>query len=170
MNRNCAYILISLLAVLVAGSPASAHAKASKNVLARGRYLVRIGGCNDCHTPGYPQSGGKIPEKVWLTGNPVGFQGPWGTSYPANLRLYAQSVTFAQWMKRGRSKLLPPMPWFALRDMSNADLRAVYEYIRSLGPKGKPAPQSVPPGKKVATPYIVFVPQNMPNAAAANHN
>ena len=28
----------------------------------RGRYLVKIAGCNDCHTPGYAMSGGKVPE------------------------------------------------------------------------------------------------------------
>src|SRR5262245_33528136 len=43
----------------------------------RGRYLVKITGCNDCHTPGYAQTGGKIPEKDWLTGSSLGFRGPW---------------------------------------------------------------------------------------------
>src|SRR4051794_39593567 len=62
--------------------PASADAKA-----ARGKYLVQIGGCNDCHTAGYAQNGGQTPTTDWLTGLPVGFRGPWGTSYPANLRL-----------------------------------------------------------------------------------
>jgi hypothetical protein len=59
------------------------------------------------------------------------------------------------------------MPWFAMRDMSDADVRAVYRYIRSLGPKGEPAPAFVPPGQKVATPYIEFVPKNLPVKAAA---
>lgn len=31
--------------------------------LGRGRYLVKIAGCNDCHTPGYMQSAGKVDEK-----------------------------------------------------------------------------------------------------------
>lgn len=31
--------------------------------LDRGRYLVKIGGCNDCHTSGYAQTAGKVPEK-----------------------------------------------------------------------------------------------------------
>jgi len=42
----------------------------------RGRYLVRIGGCNDCHTAGYPEAAGKLPEGQWLTGSAVGFRGP----------------------------------------------------------------------------------------------
>jgi hypothetical protein len=108
-----------------------------------------------------------VPAAEWLTGNAVGFSGPWGTSYPANLRLTAQSMPEAAWIARARSELLPPMPWFALRDMSDADVRAVYRYIRSLGAKGVPAPAYVPPGGKVATPYIEFVPKNLPTKAAA---
>src|SRR5438309_1088916 len=30
-----------------------------------GRYLVIVGGCNDCHTPGFAATGGKIPETLW---------------------------------------------------------------------------------------------------------
>src|SRR5262245_16886733 len=52
----------------------------------RGRYVVKVAGCNDCHTPGYAQSGGKIPESQWLIGDRLGWQGPWGTTYPVNLR------------------------------------------------------------------------------------
>lgn len=32
--------------------------------LERGHYLIKISGCNDCHTPGYRQSSGKIPEPI----------------------------------------------------------------------------------------------------------
>ncbi|HEY1230376.1 MAG TPA: hypothetical protein VGF26_23955, partial [Ramlibacter sp.] len=62
----------------------------------RGRYLARIGGCNDCHTRGYAQSGGKVPENQWLTGDGVGWSGPWGTTYPANLRLALAKVSEQQ--------------------------------------------------------------------------
>jgi hypothetical protein len=54
-----------------------------------------------------------------------------------------------------------------LRDMTESDLRAMYRYVRSLGPKGAPAPAYAGPGEKVATPYIVFVPQNLPQRTAA---
>ena len=46
-----------------------------------------VASCNDCHTPGYMQKGGAVPVGEWLTGTPVGYQGPWGTTYAANLRL-----------------------------------------------------------------------------------
>jgi len=127
----------------------------------RGRYLVRIGGCNDCHTAGYPEAGGKLPEGQWLTGSAVGFRGPWGTTYPANLRLVLAPMSEAQWLARARSEMRPPMPWFNLRDMTDDDLKAIYHYVRQLGPAGQAAPQYAAPGQEVDTPYIVFEPQNV---------
>jgi len=114
---------------------------------------------------GYPESGGKTPRSEWLTGNPVGFQGPWGTTYPANLRLLVQSLTEAQWLARAHAPMRPPMPWFSLQAMSDNDLRAIYRFVRHLGPKGAPAPAYAAPGQAVNTPYIVFVPQNLPKQA-----
>lgn len=125
----------------------------------RGRYLVQIGGCNDCHTAGYAEKAGDVPESEWLTGLAVGFQGPWGTSYPANLRLSLQAMSEDQWLSYARVPRLPPMPWFNLRDMSDTDLRAMYRYIRSLGAAGELAPPNALPGGRVRTPVIVFVPQ-----------
>jgi hypothetical protein len=49
--------------------------------------------------------------------------------------------------------------------MSDADLRAIYRYVRSLDVKGPPAPAYVPPGGKVATPYFDFTPKNLPAVA-----
>ena len=44
------------------------HRKADAQSIARGRYIAKIAGCNDCHTAGYALSGGKVPEKDWLHG------------------------------------------------------------------------------------------------------
>ncbi len=30
----------------------------------------------------------------------------------------------------------PPMPWFGLRDMNDADLKAIYAFIRAAGRPG----------------------------------
>lgn len=127
--------------------------------LERGRFIVRFGGCNDCHTDGYMAREGKVPESEWLTGSPVGFQGPWGTSYAANLRLRIGQLREDEWITAARARRQPPMPWFTLAELDDADLRAVYRYVRSLGPAGEPAPAYVAPGGKVTTPFIVFVPQ-----------
>jgi mono/diheme cytochrome c family protein len=125
--------------------------------LERGNYLVRIGGCNDCHTPGYFQSNGKVPEKDWLTGDRLGWRGPWGTTYASNLRMYMQSLTEEQWLKKAKSlKTRPPMPWFTVQQMNTADLRAIHAYIRHLGPGGDPAPAYVPPDKEPPPPFVQF--------------
>ena len=56
--------------------------------IARGRYLVKLGSCNDCHTADYAPHDGKVPESQWLLGGgSLGFNGPWGTTYAPNLRL-----------------------------------------------------------------------------------
>jgi mono/diheme cytochrome c family protein len=134
------------------------HAQKTDDPLVkRGRYLVQIGGCNDCHTPAYPLKGGKVPEAEWLTGDALGWHGPWGTTYPTNLRLYFQGMTEAEWVKKGKSlSARPPMPWFNVRDMTTGDLRALYRYIRNLGPAGKPAPAYLPPDKTPPQPYVAF--------------
>ena len=128
------------------------------DAVARGRYLVTIGGCNDCHTNGYLQNGGNVPESEWLKGTAVGYQGPWGTTYASNLRLVIGKMSEAQWVAHARKERLPPMPWFNLARMTDDDLKALYAYVRSLGPAGVVAPAYVAPGGKVNTPYFVFVP------------
>jgi mono/diheme cytochrome c family protein len=152
--------------LVIAVFPAGATSSPGDIQIKRGEYLVSTSGCNDCHTPDYPQSGGIIPMSDWLVGNPVGFSGPWGTTYPANLRTLTQSLTEEQWLERARTPMRPPMPWFSLRDMTDNDLKAMYAFIRSLGAKGDSAPAYIPPGEKVSTPYIEFVPKNLPQQHA----
>src|SRR4051794_19834236 len=123
----------------------------------RGKYLVKVAGCNDCHTPGYALSGGKVPEAQWLMGDKLGWRGPWGTTYAANLRLYMKGMTETGWVKTARSmQARPPMPWFALHDMTEQDLRALYKYITTLAPAGEPVPVFVPPGREPQGPYVLF--------------
>ncbi|MGJ7916600.1 c-type cytochrome [Massilia sp. LXY-6] len=137
-------------------TPASG-AKAKGSTIERGRYLVQVAGCNDCHTAGYAQAEGKLPEKEWLLGDRLGFRGPWGTTYPANLRLTMSNMSESEWIKSAQTrKLRPPMPWFALRDMDKEDVRAIYRYVRHLGPGGVPAPAFVPPNQTPSGPYVQF--------------
>jgi mono/diheme cytochrome c family protein len=128
-------------------------------VIERGRYLVKVSGCNDCHTDGYMQGNGDVPTEQWLTGSAVGFQGPWGTTYATNLRLLLNEVTESDWLVRAREPKRPPMPWFNLSAMTDADLVAMYRFVRSLGPAGEPAPVAAAPGEAVVTPYFDFVPK-----------
>ena len=148
-------------AFLAATSTQYAFAQAPKTSesksLDRGRYLVKITGCNDCHTPGYTQTGGKVPEKQWLTGDQLGWRGPWGTTYASNLRLYMRNLSEDQWVKIAKTaQFRPPMPWFALHDMNEQDLRAIFRFIRYLGSAGEPAPAFVPFGQDPKGPYVLF--------------
>jgi mono/diheme cytochrome c family protein len=148
--------ILVFAAALAAAVPLHAQNKDDAQVK-RGRYLVQIGGCNDCHTPDYPQKGGKVPESEWLTGDALGWRGPWGTTYATNLRLYMQDLTEDQWVKKAKAlNARPPMPWFNVRAMTSADLRAFYRYVRHLGPAGKPAPAYVPSDKTPSGPVVTF--------------
>jgi mono/diheme cytochrome c family protein len=111
---------MTLLAAILAGAatigaatanqPAKAQTANSDTRVARGEYLVKVIGCNDCHTPlkmtangpepdmtrflsGHPQQmqmppAPKLPAGPWMwTGaaTNTAFAGPWGVSYAANL-------------------------------------------------------------------------------------
>jgi mono/diheme cytochrome c family protein len=95
---------IVIAALLFAASAAWADDK-----LARGKYLVTVAGCNDCHTPwkmgangpepdysrrlsGHPQDfvlpsapAAKGPWIVSAAATNTAWSGPWGVSYTANL-------------------------------------------------------------------------------------
>lgn len=158
MTHAHAWTTLAAIAVASMLGPQVASA-ADPATIARGKYLITISGCNDCHTPGGMEKGPGVPLQDWLTGVPVGLQGPWGTTYASNLRLVIGGLTEAEWIKHARQPRLPPMPWFNLREMSDQDLKAIYAYVRSLGPAGVTMPAYVAPGGKVTTPYFVFVPQ-----------
>jgi len=159
MKRFVMFSAALAVASLAAGAAIAQQAPAAKKMsdeAARGKYLVQIAGCNDCHTPGYAMSGGKVDESLWLTGDALGWRGPWGTTYASNLRLVAKGMTGEQFMTLARSELRPPMPWFNLRDMRDKDVKAIFAYLKYLGPAGKPAPAYVAPDKKPAGPYVQF--------------
>ena len=114
MTRNIVFrILAAGAAVAALGTAACTRAISSDTTQARverGKYLVTVGGCNDCHTPlkmgpkgpepdfsrmlsGHPESlsiqGAITPasEKWMMTADASGtaFSGPWGVSFAANL-------------------------------------------------------------------------------------
>lgn len=150
-----AALAAGLIVVGAWASAAEPPAKLSPQV-ERGRYLALIAGCNDCHTAGYALTNGDIDESKWLTGDALGWRGPWGTTYAANLRLTAKDTTAEEFVTLARSPLRPPMPFFNLRAMTDGDVKAIYAYLKHLGPAGQPAPEYLPPDKTPAGPYVQF--------------
>ena len=89
----------------------------------------------------------------------MGYRGPWGTIYPANVRREFARISESDWLfmvtTRGGHW---PMVWHDLRLLDDGDRRAIYRFVKSLGPKGAPAPDDLPPSVEPKTPYIWVVP------------
>lgn len=168
-------LLFSSLALLVlagcqaqAGKPHKAASAPVFDLVKRGEYVVRTSGCNDCHTAGYPQRQGDVPTSEWLAGSPLGYNGPWGTSYATNLRLRLQDMTETQWLEySAHLRTRPIMPDFQVRAISEEDRRAIYHFVKSLGPTGQAAPDYLPPGQTPPAPYFTLVLPPDPGAAPA---
>lgn len=121
----------------------------------RGRYVIVIMGCNDCHTPDYLVRRANIPEEDWLVGSALGFRSPLGTSYPTNLRLLLNSISEEDWLVLAKQmRRESPMADVMLPDTLDQDLRAIYRFTKYLGPKGTLAPTRLPEGVLPSTPYI----------------
>jgi len=163
------FLLAASPAVVAAGPPGASDDNAARpgqvqadSAVTAGRYLVIIGGCNDCHTAGYMAQEGNVPESDWLTGSPVGWRGPWGTTYPSNLRLLVQSMSEDAWVEMLHTRTArPPMPWMNVRQLSETDARAIHRYIHALGPAGVTMPAAVEPGVEPVTPYFVLEPVHL---------
>ena len=147
----------ALLCAAACAGATDAPSSPDPALLQQGRYLSVIGGCNDCHTPGFAPTGGKVPEAQWLLGDKVGFSGGWGTTYPANLRLRLATMDLATFKTYARTLTTrPPMPYWALNTMSDRDLEALYTFVKSLGTAGEAAPAALPPGVPAKGPVITF--------------
>lgn len=154
-SRNLILAIVGSLAAATLLACNGQEPPQAQDPMERGRYMVVVGGCNDCHTAGYAPSDGNIPEDQWLMGDTLGFRGPWGTTYASNLRLYLQNLTEDQWVTDAQTmRRMPPMPWFGLNEFSEEDLRAMYQFITSLEPVGEPAPSYLPPDQEPPPPYV----------------
>ena len=102
-------------------------------------------------------SSSDLPEDDWLVGGNLGFHGSWGTAYPSNLRLMLDGLSEEKWLALARQmRQSSPMSWVRLPKVSEQDLRAVYRFVKYLGPKGIPAPDRLPAGVTPTTDYIEF--------------
>lgn len=170
-------VFAAAIGVISAGLvvPLSA-AGAAETQVQRGKYLVSIIPCTDCHTPGTFL--GKPDMKRYLGGSDVGFEVPGlGIFYGPNLTpddetglgkwSTEQIATAITTGKRPDGRILaPPMPVESFKHLTHADALAIAAYLKSLppiknkvpgpfGPKEKPTSfvyQVLPPGKYVPTP------------------
>jgi hypothetical protein len=177
--RRFAFVAVAATACQSAGSassaasagadampPAGGPAVAAASMEQAGEYLTIAGSCNDCHTQGWAETQGKVPPAERFAGLDVGFRGPWGTSYGKNLRTVVQRQSEDHWVEvlktsdGGDGK--PPMPWWNTKQLSERDLRAMYRYIKSLGPRPNGVPRSLPPGREPTGRFIWVVPAPPP--------
>jgi len=133
--------------------------------VARGKYLVTITGCNDCHTPGYFY--GAPDTTRTLSGSELAWKGPWGVSYPRNLTPELQTgigawsdsdiVTAIRTGKRPDGRiLLPPMPWPDFATLTDDDAMAIAKYLKTLTPVMHQVPDILAPGTPVKGSYFTL--------------
>lgn len=147
--------LVSLFVLLLL--TACATPPEDRAAIERGRYLIQLSGCNDCHTEDFMDKGGDVPEQEWLTGSRRGWRNEQGTTYATNLRLLISRIDENQWVTMAQTmRTRAPMAWYRLREIRDSDLRAIYQYVRWLGPAGDPAPSALPPGVDPPEPFIYF--------------
>lgn len=151
-------ILTFLSAISIAVTSFAEEAPESISLIEQGEYIAAISGCHDCHTPGYAVNEGNVSRDLWFTGDTFGWSGPWGTTYGTNLRLFVANMNEKQWVETAQNlRRRPPMPWFNLNKMKEADLVALYHFILSLGEPGIAAPAALSPDQAPKTAHALWV-------------
>ncbi|MCK3780063.1 cytochrome c [Ensifer sesbaniae] len=160
------------------GLPASTAAAADDVDTARGEYLVTIGGCSDCHTPGY--FFGKPDTSRFLGGSDVGFEIPGqGVFVGRNITpdketgiggwTREQIVTALQSGQRPDGRILAPiMPWHAFAQLTEEDVTSIAAFLQSLKPVTNQVPGPFKPGDKVSTFMFRILPPGETAASAPN--
>lgn len=153
LMRTLVVVVAVAMLVSIARGATTTSSESAAATIARGKYLVTIGACNDCHSPGWRESDGRLPLEKWLVGSSVGLREAWGTSYPANLRVLFSRIAEDQWLFEVRTRG-GRMQWHDLRHLTLSDQRSIFRFIHSLGPKGALTPTDVAPDREPTTPYI----------------
>jgi mono/diheme cytochrome c family protein len=105
----------------------------------RGKYLVEIAGCADCHTP--QKRGQPLPGMNFAGGFVL--EGPWGRVAGANITpdvtgfSYDNEAMFASALRAGYVKgraLNQIMPWESYRNLTDQDLLAIFSYLKTMPP------------------------------------
>ena len=171
-HRLPSRVLASLAAVAIAAvltfAVLSRAVLAQDTQIGRGKYLVALAGCNDCHTPGY--FFGKPDMTRFLGGSEVGFEIPdRGVFHGPNLTP-DQETGLGKWSaeeivtaittgQRPDGRILAPiMPWHAFANLTRQDARAIAAYLKSLPPVKNQVPGPFGPSEKPTSFVMKIVP------------
>jgi mono/diheme cytochrome c family protein len=162
-HRFAARALATLSACLLA---ASAHAADPQ--VERGKYLVQLGGCNDCHTQGHFTGAPDMTR--FLGGSNVGFAIPgMGVFVGPNLtpdretglgKWSAQQIVTALTTGERPDKrmLAPVMPWRDFANLTKPDALAIAAYLKSIPPVSNKVPGPFGPTDKPDVLVMTVVP------------
>jgi cytochrome c553 len=120
------------------------------STITRGAHLARLAGCETCHTPsneegfirGLDFAGGKVfrhGEQAAASSNL--------TPDPSGIGYYDEEL-FLKAMKTGRvgvRELFSAMPWHFYRNLTDADLKAIFAYLQALPPVKHNVDNAEPP-------------------------
>ena len=143
-SERCHDYLIGIaLASLATIGALLTGADAANPQIERGKYLASLGGCMDCHTPGY--FFGKPDMARFLGGSEVGFEIPGlGVFHGPNLTPDKETglgnwttdeivKAMQQGIRPDGRVLAPIMPWRALANLTKADALAIATYLLRTG-------------------------------------
>ena len=136
-GARAALAQVAALLLWLALAPSAARAQD----VARGEYLAQAGGCLGCHVEARagatPFAGGRALKSPFGT-----FFGPNITPHPeAGIGRWTEA-DFRRAMRDGKrpdgSRYFPAFPYVAFTRISDADLRDLWAYLRSLPPSPQP--------------------------------
>ena len=169
--------LAATLGLALAASAYLAYpASADDAQVARGRYLVTIAGCSDCHTPGALL--GKPDMKRYLGGSDVGFSIPGAGVFVGQNLTSDKETGLGAWsdaqiitaMRTGKTPegrtLSPVMPYFALAHLTDEDAQAIVAFLKSL-PSVSNEVKNFGPNDKVTVNVSAVLPPDVYNALPA---
>ena len=169
MSRTMSRLALAATAAVAVLSMSSLGAEAAdKKMIERGKYLVTLGGCFDCHTAGY--FFGKPDMTRYLGGSDVGFEIPGlGVFYGPNLTpdketgigawTTAEIVTAIQTGARPDGRILAPiMPWRSFANLTKSDALAIAAFLKSLPPVRNAVPGPFGPTEKPTSFVMKIVP------------
>jgi mono/diheme cytochrome c family protein len=161
----------------LAGSAYLAYpASADDAQVARGRYLVTISGCSDCHTPGALL--GAPDMKRYLGGSDVGFSIPGQGVFVGQNLTPDKETGVGAWtdaqiiaaIRTGKTPdgrtLSPVMPYFALAHLTDEDAQAIVAFLKSL-PSVSNKVKNFGPNDKVTVNVSAVLPPDVYNALPA---